>query len=104
MAINPTNAAQAYLNTVRNSASGSGMAPRTSDPGGDFAAMVKNATESVGDAAKTSEATSLQAIAGNADLNEVVAAVTNAEVALQTVLAVRERVIQAYQDIIRMPI
>jgi flagellar hook-basal body complex protein FliE len=34
----------------------------------------------------------------------VVAAVTNAEVTLQTVLAVRDRVIQAYQDIIRMPI
>jgi flagellar hook-basal body complex protein FliE len=30
--------------------------------------------------------------------------VTNAEVALQTVTAVRDRVIQAYQDILRMPI
>ena len=104
MAITPTNAAQAYLNTARNSTSGSGMGPRASDPGGDFAALVKNAADSVGSAAKTSEVTSLQAIAGDADINEVVAAVTNAEVALQTVLAVRERVIQAYQDIIRMPI
>jgi flagellar hook-basal body complex protein FliE len=31
-------------------------------------------------------------------------AVANADLALQTVVAVRDRVIQAYQEILRMPI
>jgi flagellar hook-basal body complex protein FliE len=34
----------------------------------------------------------------------VVTAVTNAELTLETVVAVRDRVVQAYQDILRMPI
>src|SRR5260221_305873 len=53
---------------------------------------------------KQGEAASLKAVTGKADISEVVTAVTNAEVALQTVTAVRDRVIQAYQDILRMPI
>src|SRR5437899_1784253 len=55
-------------------------------------------------AANAGEAASLNAVTGKADMSEVVTAVTNAEVALQTVTAVRDRVIQAYQDILRMPI
>jgi flagellar hook-basal body complex protein FliE len=46
----------------------------------------------------------MQALAGQADLTDVVIAVTNAEVTLQTVVAIRDRVIQAYQEIIRMPL
>jgi flagellar hook-basal body complex protein FliE len=37
-------------------------------------------------------------------VTDVVTAVTNAEVALDTVVAVRDRVISAYQEIMRMPI
>ena len=50
------------------------------------------------------ELMSAKAIAGTADLREVVTAVTNAEVTLQTALAIRDRVIQAYNDIVSMPI
>ena len=50
------------------------------------------------------ERQSLKAAAGTADLNDVVMAVGKAEMTLQTVVAVRDRVIQAYQEIIRMPI
>ena len=38
------------------------------------------------------------------ELTDIVQAVNNAEIALQTVVAVRDRVIDAYQQIIRMPI
>ena len=44
------------------------------------------------------------AIAGEADVTDVVMAVTNAETTLQTVVAVRDRVMAAYQEILRMPI
>ena len=47
---------------------------------------------------------SARAIAGTADLGEVVSAVTNAEITLQAAVVIRDRVIQAYQDIISMPI
>jgi flagellar hook-basal body complex protein FliE len=51
-----------------------------------------------------SEAQSIQAVTGKADLQQVVEAVTAAEMSLQKVTAVRDRVIAAYQEIMRMPI
>jgi flagellar hook-basal body complex protein FliE len=38
------------------------------------------------------------------NLTDVVTALARAELTLQTVTAVRDRVVQAYQDIIKMPI
>lgn len=43
-------------------------------------------------------------VLGKADLTDVVGAVTNAEVTLQAVVNVRDKVISAYQEILRMPI
>lgn len=42
-------------------------------------------------------------VLGKADLADVVNAVTNAEVTLQAVVNVRDKVISAYQEILRMP-
>lgn len=53
---------------------------------------------------KSGEELSKQAVAGSANLTDVVQAVTSAELTLQTVVAVRDRMISAYQDIMRMPI
>lgn len=50
------------------------------------------------------EATAMRGILGEASIREVVEAVTAAELGLRTASAVRDRVIAAYQDIIRMPI
>ena len=44
------------------------------------------------------------ALTKETSLVDIVTAVTNAEVALETAVAVRDRVIAAYQEIIRMPI
>ncbi len=52
----------------------------------------------------TGESKSTLALANETELHELVTAVTNAELTLQTVVAVRDRVITAYQDIIKMPI
>jgi flagellar hook-basal body complex protein FliE len=72
--------------------------------GGGFGEMLGEALQGAVDASKVSEATATKAVAGKADVTDVVTAVTNAEVALDTVIAVRDRVISAYQEIIRMPI
>jgi flagellar hook-basal body complex protein FliE len=65
--------------------------------------MVQDAAKNVMDSLGKSEQATMQAVTGKADLASVTEAVTNAQVALQTAVAVRDRVIAAYQDIIKMP-
>jgi flagellar hook-basal body complex protein FliE len=50
------------------------------------------------------EEVSIKSLLGKADLHEMVSAVTQTELTLQAVVAVRDRVINAYQDILKMPI
>jgi len=69
-----------------------------------FGTMVESLVGQTGDAMAAAEATSIEAVAGNADLVDVVTAVSNAEMVLESVTAVRDRVISAYQEIMRMPI
>jgi flagellar hook-basal body complex protein FliE len=69
-----------------------------------FGDMLSEALQDTVGAQKTAEATAAKAVNGKADVTDVVTAVTNAEVALDTVVAVRDRVITAYQEIMRMPI
>ncbi|MBX3455526.1 flagellar hook-basal body complex protein FliE [Ferrovibrio sp.] len=72
--------------------------------GGGFGDLVRDALQSTIKANHQAEQVSAQAVAGKADVTDVVTAVTNAEVALDTVVAVRDKVITAYQEIMRMPI
>jgi flagellar hook-basal body complex protein FliE len=94
-------AASAYANASRMG--GSGLAAAGNGSGG-FANMVQQATDDAVGALKSGEAQSLQAVTGKADLTAVTEAVNNAEVALQAVLAVRDKVISAYQDISKLAI
>ncbi|SCA57903.1 Flagellar hook-basal body complex protein FliE 1 [Candidatus Terasakiella magnetica] len=71
---------------------------------GGFADLLKEAVQEAASIGYKSEAMSLKAAAGQADVNDVVTAVAEAEVTLQAVTTVRDKVIQAYQDIIKMPI
>ena len=43
-------------------------------------------------------------LTGQADLIDVATAVSAAEITLETVVAVRDEVVKAYQEILRMPI
>lgn len=103
MTVNMGAAAAAY---ARNAKVGTvpSMEPRGSDPMQNFGDMVNQAVGNAIDTGKASEALSAKALAGKADIREVVTAVTNAEVTMQTALAIRDRVVQAYKDIISMPI
>ena len=53
---------------------------------------------------KASEVVGARAITGDAKLTEVLEAVTDAEVTLQTIVSLRDRMVSAYQEIMRMPI
>jgi flagellar hook-basal body complex protein FliE len=72
--------------------------------GSGFSDLLSRALNGAVDSGRQADAQSAAAIAGNGDLTHVVTAVSRAELALQTTVAIRDRVIQAYQDIIKMPI
>lgn len=72
--------------------------------GTDFSALLGNALAGVVDAGHQADTQSRQALLGQANLTDVVNAVSQADLALQTTTAIRDRVVQAYQDIIKMPI
>ncbi|MGO8920488.1 MAG: flagellar hook-basal body complex protein FliE [Stellaceae bacterium] len=99
-----SSAAAAYANASKITGGG-GLAAGGSGAGGDgFSDLLQQAAGDVVGALKTGEAQSLQAVTGKADLTAVTEAVNNAEVALQAVLAVRDKVISAYQDISKLSI
>jgi len=99
--INPANAIAAYSNTARAAVPTTELKPQT---GQTFANLLESASEQAQQTLQTGEKASIQALAGKADLVDVVTAVSNAEVTLQTVVAVRDRVVAAYLDILKMPI
>ena len=69
-----------------------------------FGSALQTALQGVVDAGHTADAQSAAAIAGTGNITEVVTAVNRAELALQSTTAIRDRVVQAYQDIMKMPI
>lgn len=101
MSVNAANAVAAYSSTAR-------AAIPTLDPqplqGQTFANLVEGAAREALQVQHQAEAVAQQAAAGKADITEVVTAVANAEVTLQTVVAIRDKVVSAYTDIMRMPI
>jgi len=98
---NITNAIAAYAKAAKGGTPG--LDARDSTPGQDFSDLVKGALNDAVKVGRESERLSIAGIAGQADLSQVVTAVAQAEVTLQTVVAVRDKVIDAYKEIIRMP-
>lgn len=105
MASPATNITQ-VLNAYNQAAKGNISKPKASEgpSGGDFASLVKGAISEAKVIGQRSEQLSIAGITDRADISQVVTAVAEAEVALQTVIAIRDKVIDAYKDIIRMPI
>ncbi len=70
----------------------------------DFSNIMKNiAQEAVGNI-QNAEQTAINGLNNKADAQTVVEAMANAEMTVRTVTAVRDKVIEAYQEILRMPI
>jgi flagellar hook-basal body complex protein FliE len=72
-------------------------------PATSFGALLERVLTDAVDAGRKSETQATQALAGGGNLQDVVEAVNAAELTLQTVVAVRDRIISAYQEIMRMP-
>ena len=70
----------------------------------EFGDLVRNAIMEARKIGEQSEKMSIAAINDRADITQVVTAVAEAELTLQTVVNVRDKVLEAYRQIIRMPI
>lgn len=108
MAIPATVALNAY---ARAAGMGGGAAPQAgaakeaAGGGGSFGDFLEKAINDTIDTGKTSERQMASTAANKeSSLVDVVTAVSEAETTLQTVVAVRDKVISAYQDIMKMPI
>ncbi|MFL6790445.1 MAG: flagellar hook-basal body complex protein FliE [Bradyrhizobium sp.] len=99
----PTVAANAYASLARMMESG--RAEKGGQTGGpSFSALLKDAVGSVLEAGKKSDAQTMAITSGKANVMDVVTAVAETDVAVSTLVSVRDRVIQAYEDVMKMPI
>ncbi len=95
LTVTPSQAADAYRAADSTGSEGGG---------GDFGNTLTRAIGGVIDANHSAEDQAMQAIAGGANLTDVVTAVSKAQLALQTATTIRDRMVQAYQQIMQMPI
>ncbi len=56
------------------------------------------------DTLRQGEKTATEGVAGRADAHSVVSALAASELAVQTAVTMRDKVVEAYQEILRMPV
>jgi flagellar hook-basal body complex protein FliE len=104
MALDPLSASKAYLEAAR-AVQNAGKGSAAEEAGGpDFGAFLQNAIKDSVGAMNGAENQGMAAATGKSDIVNVVTAISAAESSLETVVAVRDQVISAYQEILRMPI
>jgi flagellar hook-basal body complex protein FliE len=105
---NPISAANAYASVAKLAANpsallakGAGVSEASETS---FASVLRGALDSVSEMGRKSDAQTRSAANGKANMVDVVTAVSETEVAIDAVVAVRDKVIAAYEEIMRMPI
>ncbi len=99
---NISSAVNAYNTAAKRGVSG--IDSRDEKTGEDFADLVKGAIKEAVKIGERSEGLSIASISGKTDLTQVVTAVAEAELTLQTVVTVRDKIMESYRQIIRMPV
>jgi flagellar hook-basal body complex protein FliE len=97
--VRPSAAAAAY---ARVDSGATGSSDRAG--AGGFGASLEQALQGAVDSGHEADTKSMEALNGTGNLTDVVSAVARAQLALQTATAVRDRVVSAYQEIMKMPI
>jgi flagellar hook-basal body complex protein FliE len=103
MAVLPAAAAAAYQ-AIAQIGGSSGAGGAAASPLGGFGDFLSKAVQDGIGTMKQGETMAARQIAGQANIVDVVGAVNQAEITLDTVVAVRDKVVQAYQSIMNMPI
>lgn len=94
LVVTPSAAADAYSRVDRGEIA----------DGQDFGATLQRALQGAVDDFHAADTGTARALAGGGNITDVVTAIARAELTLQTATAIRDRVVQAYQDIMKMPI
>jgi flagellar hook-basal body complex protein FliE len=101
----PSAAANAYASLARIADASGGLGKAVGETQGpSFGALLKDAIGGVLEAGKASDAQQRAMVTGKANIVDVVTAVSETEVAVEALVSVRDRMIQAYEEIMRMPI
>jgi flagellar hook-basal body complex protein FliE len=100
----PVAAAGAYARLAQLTGTGLASAGGAATAGPSFDALVKEALGAAVEAGRRSDAQTVAAASGKANMVELVTAVAESETAITTLVSLRDRVIQAYQQILQMPI
>jgi len=104
MTIAPAAAAAAYQALANIGTSAPAAETGAAAPASSFSDFLSGAMNNAVGTMKAGEQIATQQVAGQADIVDVVNAVNSAELTLDTVVAVRDKVIAAYQNIMQMPI
>jgi flagellar hook-basal body complex protein FliE len=107
----PTIAANAYaaLAKIHDEAAkiGGGLGNalgNAQDSGPNFGNVLKDVIDAVSEAAQKSDTQAAAVANGKANMIDVVTAVAETETTFQTLVSVRDKVIAAYEDVLKMPI
>ena len=104
MSIGALDAASAYGRALGVGKTGGLGNVGTAKPATGFGGLVEQMVVDAASSMRGAEAASAAQVAGKGDLIDVVTAIGAAETALDTVVAVRDRVVNAYSEIMRMQI
>jgi flagellar hook-basal body complex protein FliE len=99
----PSIAANAYASAARMMEA-SGITKPTDTAGPSFGDLLKDAIGSVIDGGRQSDQQTVSMAAGKANVMDVVTAVAETDVKISTLVSVRDKVIAAYEDIMKMAI
>jgi len=104
----PFNAvAAAYNNAsklITDAAKTSSGALEQGAQGPDFGKLLSDQVQGVIDSGRTSDKMSLDLLNGKANVVDVVTAISQTQLAMESMVAIRDKVISAYEEIMRMPI
>ena len=101
-------AAAAYGNAARlmSQVATSAVDPGATAPGQgtDFAKLLAESVQGIVEQGRVADQKAMDLVNGRGDIVDVVTAISQTELAIETMVTVRDRVISAYEEIMRMPI
>ncbi|VAW11354.1 hypothetical protein MNBD_ALPHA09-686 [hydrothermal vent metagenome] len=104
MSVSAVAAANAYAVQAKEIADAAKAASGPPAAEGGFASLLENTMNSLSETGKAADQQMQLQASGQANVIDVVTSVAEAELTVQTIVAVRDRVLSAYQEILRMPI
>lgn len=106
MVMNSAAGAGAYsaVANIAGKAIGETGTDKSSKGGMEFSELINSVLSNISESGAASEAQGANIANGNADVLDLVTAVAETELAVETLVVVRDRVISAYQEILNMPI